>query len=98
MRIVVCIKFVPDTAIKVKVAPDKKWVDLSDVAFVVNPYDEFAIEEALEIKECLGGDIVVVSAGAAGAPGGLRPPPALGGGPAGVVRARPAPNGRFFSG
>src|SRR5438128_397220 len=35
MRIVVCIKFVPDTAIKVKVAPDKKWVDLSDVAFVV---------------------------------------------------------------
>ena len=50
MRIVVCVKYVPDTAIKVKITPDRKAVDWTEVAFVVNPYDEFAVEEALQIK------------------------------------------------
>jgi electron transfer flavoprotein beta subunit len=86
MRIVVCMKFVPDTAIKVKVTPDKKWVELADVAFVVNPYDEFAIEEALQIKERLGGDVVVVSAGAERALGGLRTCLAMGADSAVLVR------------
>jgi electron transfer flavoprotein beta subunit len=72
MKIVVCVKYVPDTAIKMKIAGDGKAVDLTGVAFVVNPYDEFAVEEALKIKEKLGGEVVVVGAGAEAATQGLR--------------------------
>ncbi len=72
MKIVVCVKYVPDTAIKIKIAPGGKDVELSDVTFVVNPYDEFAVEEALKIKEKLGGEVVAVSAGADAASAGLQ--------------------------
>lgn len=72
MKIVVCVKFVPDTATKIKIAPSGKEIDLTDVAFVVNPYDEFAVEEALKIKEKLGGEVVVVGAGSEQATTGLR--------------------------
>ena len=72
MKIVVCVKYVPDTAIKMKIAGDGKAVDLTGVAYVVNPYDEFAVEEALKIKEKLGGEVVVVGAGAETATQGLR--------------------------
>jgi electron transfer flavoprotein beta subunit len=72
MKIVVCVKYVPDTAIKVKIAPSGKDVDLADITLVVNPYDEFAVEEALKIKEKLGGEVVVVGAGSESATAGLR--------------------------
>jgi len=72
MKIVVCVNYVPDTAIKVKLAADGKSVDLSEAAFVVNPYDEFAVEEALRIKEKHGGEVTVVGAGGEKASAGLR--------------------------
>lgn len=72
MKIVVCTKYVPDTAIKVRLAADGKAVDLADVAFVVNPYDEFAVEEALRIKEKSGGEVIVLGAGGEKATTGLR--------------------------
>ncbi len=72
MKIIVCVKYVPDTAIKVKVTPDGKGVEVSDVTFVVNPYDEFAVEEALQIKERIGGEVIAVSAGGEKATAGLR--------------------------
>jgi electron transfer flavoprotein beta subunit len=72
MKIVVCVKYVPDTAIKIKIASNGKEIESSDVTFVVNPYDEFAVEEALKIKEKLGGEVVVVGAGAEAALAGLR--------------------------
>jgi electron transfer flavoprotein beta subunit len=72
MKIVVCVKFVPDTATKIKIAPSGKEIDLADVSFVVIPYDEFAVEEALKIKEKLGGEVVVVGAGSEKATAGLR--------------------------
>ena len=72
MKIVVCVKYVPDTAAKIKVSPDGKVVDLSDISFVVNPYDEFAVEEALRIKEKAGGEVIVVGAGSEKANSGLR--------------------------
>jgi electron transfer flavoprotein beta subunit len=72
MKTVVCVNYVPDTAIKVKLAADGKAVDLADAAHVVNPYDEFAVEEALRIKEKLGGEVIVVGAGADKASVGLR--------------------------
>ncbi len=72
MKIVVCVKYVPDTAIKVKIASNGKDVDLADITLVVNPYDEFAVEEALKLKEKLGGEVVVVGAGSETATAGLR--------------------------
>ncbi len=73
MKIIVCAKYVPDTAIKVKITPDGKGVDLADVAFVVNPYDEFAVEEALQIKEKQGGgEVIMLGAGGEKATAGLR--------------------------
>jgi electron transfer flavoprotein beta subunit len=72
MRIVVCVKYVPDTALKVKIAPEGKSLDLADVSFVVNPYDEFAVEEALQLKERMGAEVIVVSAGAERATSGVR--------------------------
>lgn len=72
MKTVVCVKYVPDTEIKVKISPEGNAVDLSDVSFIVNPYDEFAVEEALKIKESQGGEVIVVSAGSEQATAGLR--------------------------
>ena len=63
MKIVVCVKYVPDTTIKIKITPDEKGVELAEVSFIVNPYDEFAVEEALKIKEAQGGEVIVVGAG-----------------------------------
>lgn len=64
MKIVVCVSHVPDTASKVLVGSDGKTLDPKDVAFVVNPYDEYAIEEALKTKEKLGeAEVIVVSVG-----------------------------------
>jgi electron transfer flavoprotein beta subunit len=72
MKIVACVKYVPDTAIKVKVREDGKSIDFGETAFVVNPYDEFAVEEALQLKEKHGGELVVVGAGGEKASQGLR--------------------------
>jgi electron transfer flavoprotein beta subunit len=72
MKIAVCVKYVPDTAIKIKITPGGKGVELSDVSFVVNPYDEYAVEEALQIRERLGGEVIVLSAGNERATAGLR--------------------------
>lgn len=51
MKIFVGIKQVPDTETKIKLLPNSAGVDLNGVKWVVNPYDEFAIEEAVKIKE-----------------------------------------------
>ena len=66
MKIVVCIKAVPDTETRVKPAADGLSVSLDGVSFITGPYDEFAIEEALKIKEKTGaGEVVLVSVGGA---------------------------------
>ena len=72
MKIVVCVKYVPDTALKVRIAPDGKSLDLTDVTFVINPYDEFAVEEALQIKERMAAEVIVLSAGGERATAGIR--------------------------
>ena len=63
MKIAVCVSHVPDTATKISVGSDGKTIDKNGVAFVVNPYDEFAIEEALKTKEKLSGETVAISLG-----------------------------------
>lgn len=63
MKILVLIKQTPDTETKIKLSADGSKIDNSDVKYIVNPYDEFAIEEALRIKEKSGGEVVVASFG-----------------------------------
>ena len=53
----------PDTETRIRIAPDGKGILESDVNWIVSPYDEFAIEEALKIKEAKGGEVVLVSLG-----------------------------------
>ncbi|HOC38358.1 MAG TPA: electron transfer flavoprotein subunit beta/FixA family protein [Thermodesulfobacteriota bacterium] len=67
MNIVVCVKRVPDTETKIRIAGDGKSIDPTGVEFVINPFDEFAVEEAIRIKEKQGGDITVLSLGPADA-------------------------------
>jgi electron transfer flavoprotein beta subunit len=64
VRIAVCIKRVPDTEARVKVGADGKSIDESGVKFVLNPYDEYAVEEALRLKEKAGaGEVAVIALG-----------------------------------
>jgi len=59
VKIVVPIKQVPDTETKVVIGADGKSMDASNANLVVNPYDEYALEEALKIKEAKGGGEVI---------------------------------------
>lgn len=63
MNITVFIKSVFDTETNIKISSDKKSVDSSNVNYVINPYDEYAIEEALKIKEKLDGKVKIVCLG-----------------------------------
>lgn len=63
MKIAVCLKQVPSTDSKIKPTADGKAADLSAVEWISNPYDEFALEEALQLKEKHGGEVVVLSVG-----------------------------------
>jgi electron transfer flavoprotein beta subunit len=65
MKIVVAVKQVPDTATQVKISSgDPKAIDTAGITWIVSPYDEFAVEEALRIKEKRGqGEVVAVSLG-----------------------------------
>jgi electron transfer flavoprotein beta subunit len=60
MKLVVCVKQVPATESNLRIAADGMDVERSGLSFVVNPYDEFAVEEALRIKERFGGTEVTV--------------------------------------
>jgi electron transfer flavoprotein beta subunit len=62
VNIVVCIKQVPGTT-QVKINPETGTLIRDGVEAVVNPFDEYAIEEALRIKEKLGGTVKVISMG-----------------------------------
>ncbi|HEX7878429.1 MAG TPA: electron transfer flavoprotein subunit beta/FixA family protein [Candidatus Eisenbacteria bacterium] len=78
MKIVVCVKQVPATDSRIKPMADGSGIDPAGLEYVVNPYDEFAIEEALRIKEKLGGEVVAIGIGGARAEEGLRTCLALG--------------------
>src|SRR3990172_4131733 len=64
MNIIVFIKQVPDTATRIKSGSDGKNIDETDVTWIISPYDEYALEEALRIKESRGtGKVTVISMG-----------------------------------
>ncbi len=59
MKIGVLLKQVPDTETKIRVSGDG--IDEGDVKWIMSPYDEFAVEEGIKLKEKEGGEVVVVS-------------------------------------
>jgi electron transfer flavoprotein beta subunit len=79
MKIVVCVKQVPDTETRVKIDASGRAVSEADVAnWILSPYDEFAVEEALRIKEAKGGEVVAVTVGPERAQAALRTALAMG--------------------
>lgn len=63
MKIVACLNHVPDTETKIKVQPDSPTIDKAGVNYMLSPYDEFAVEEALRMREKFRGEVIVVSLG-----------------------------------
>ena len=63
MDILVCMKQVPDTEAKIVVNPEGTGIVTDGIKYVMNPYDEFAVEEALKIKEKSGGSVTIVCMG-----------------------------------
>src|SRR3954468_4090282 len=64
MNIFVCIKQVPDTETKIKLTADSSGIDTTGVKWIMSPYDELAVEEALRLKEKnAGSTVTVLSAG-----------------------------------
>jgi electron transfer flavoprotein beta subunit len=63
VKILVPIKRVPDPATTIRVLPDGSGIATDNVKWVINPFDEIAIEEALRIKEKLSGEVVLVTVG-----------------------------------
>ncbi len=72
MNHIVCFAYVPDTETKIRVAQDGVSIDEADVKWIVSPYDEYALEEALKAKEAKGGTVTAVTFGPAKADAGLR--------------------------
>jgi electron transfer flavoprotein beta subunit len=60
MNSLVCIAYVPDTETKIKIGSDGKSIDEADVKWIVSPYDEYGLEEALKTKESKGAGTVTV--------------------------------------
>jgi len=63
MNILVCIKQVPDMEAKFKIDADGVWFDRNDLAWRMNEYDEYAVEQAVQQKEQGGGDLTVLCIG-----------------------------------
>jgi len=78
MNVVVCIKQVPSSEARIQVGKDGQSIDRTDVELVVNPYDEYAIEEGLRTREKFGGTLTVITVGPTKAEEALRTSLALG--------------------
>ena len=63
MDIIVLLKQVPSTESMIEIADDGVSIKPDNIKWVINPYDEFAVEEALRIKEAHGGSVTIVTAG-----------------------------------
>lgn len=79
MKIGVLVKQVPDTEAQIIIKSDGSGIDELRIKFVMNPYDEIAVEEALRLKDKAGGEVVVVTAGPLRATESIRQALAMGG-------------------
>lgn len=72
MNCIVCMAHVPDTASVIKIGDDGKSIDETGIKWIVSPYDEYALEEAIQMTESGGGEVTVVCYGPDRAESGLR--------------------------
>jgi electron transfer flavoprotein beta subunit len=72
MNVVVCVKYVPDTEAPIRIRADGHGIEESGLPFKLNYYDEHGVEEALRIKERVGGTVTVVTVGPPGSTQALR--------------------------
>ncbi len=63
MKIIVAIKQVPDRDAPVRIDAAGKWIDEANIEFAMNESDAYALEEALQLKEKNGGEVIVLTAG-----------------------------------
>jgi len=63
MKMMVAIKQVPQRDVQVRIDATGKWIEESDLQWALNESDAYALEEALQLKEKHGGEVVVISAG-----------------------------------
>src|SRR5438128_11708933 len=63
MKIISCMKAVPDSGSRLIINEAKNWVKDQDLTFVASEADNYALEEALRLKEKNGGEVVVLSMG-----------------------------------
>lgn len=66
MNILVCVKRVPDTGARIEIEEEGPGIKKETVPWVLNPYDEFAVEEAIRVKERFGANVTLITAGAEG--------------------------------
>ncbi|GAB2724185.1 electron transfer flavoprotein subunit beta/FixA family protein [Paenibacillus thermoaerophilus] len=76
MIVAVCLKQTPDTEERIRI--ESGALAERDLKYIVNPYDEYALEEALRIKEKFGGEVVAVTVGPERAESALRTALAMG--------------------
>lgn len=76
MRIYACVKHVPDTAARITVQNGAGFAET--VKFIANPYDEYGVEEAVQIVKRSGGEVVIVTVGKEAAVASMRSALALG--------------------
>ncbi|MBU0878034.1 MAG: electron transfer flavoprotein subunit beta, partial [Candidatus Omnitrophica bacterium] len=77
MKVIVCIKQVPDT-VEVKIDPETNTLIREGVSSIINPFDMYAIEEAVKLKEKFGLETIVLTMGPPQAEGALREAVAIG--------------------
>jgi len=63
LNLAVLVKLVPDTEASLKIREDRKYISTADLNFVLNPFDEYAVEEALLQKAKHGGTVTAISLG-----------------------------------
>jgi electron transfer flavoprotein beta subunit len=63
VNVLVCLKQVPDTETQIRIAPDGNSIVTDNIKWVMNPYDEYAVEEALRLKEKFSGEVTIISVG-----------------------------------
>ena len=79
MKILVIVRQTPDTEAKIQANASGNGIETSDIKWILNPFDEFAVEEAVQIKEATGAELIVLTVGPDRSVEALRTALAMGG-------------------
>jgi electron transfer flavoprotein beta subunit len=94
VKSIVCVKRVPDTEARIRIAGGDKGIESGGVKFVLNPYDEFAVEAGLKHREQAGaGEVTVMTVGGGESAETLRTALAMGADAAVLLRTQAKPEG-----